>query len=114
MVDSPRNKVEERLSDLFTYYKEDEMRPLICGEFTNWKPTRMLRIDEFAQCLDPKIQKNGFSFLERFKDDGNLQPYAKAANRVQDLNDEDKLFFEEFKKVTMDKYNKNWHEHLAE
>ena len=38
-------------------YEEDNQRPIISGEFTNWEPKRMLRIDEYAFAVDPDSGK---------------------------------------------------------
>jgi hypothetical protein len=44
----PKDIIEERNLKLMSYYEEDENRPFIIGEFTDWQPKRMVRIDEFA------------------------------------------------------------------
>lgn len=53
----PRDFIEERKLNLLTYYEEDDKRPLISLEHTNWKPTRMLRIDEFVNSIDQETRK---------------------------------------------------------
>lgn len=53
----PRDYIEERKLNLLTYYEEDDKRPLISLEHTNWKPTRMLRIDEFVNSIDQETRK---------------------------------------------------------
>ena len=51
-TEDPQSIIEKRWADLLTMYEDDAKRPLICGEFNNWEPLRMLRVDEFAQSLD--------------------------------------------------------------
>ena len=47
-TEDPQSIIEKRWADLLTMYEDDTTRPLICGEFNNWEPLRMLRVDEFA------------------------------------------------------------------
>lgn len=51
-VDEPQNIIEGRFANLYQMYAQDEMRPVIAGEFTHWEPMRMLRVDEFARAID--------------------------------------------------------------
>jgi hypothetical protein len=45
------NIVDKRQINNLDLLYEDSERPVICAEFTNWKPIRMVRIDEFAKSL---------------------------------------------------------------
>ena len=49
-------KIEARVNNLLC--QDDDFRPLIAGEFTDFKPERMLRVDEFARMIDTKSQLN--------------------------------------------------------
>ncbi len=51
-------------------YEEDAKRPLISGEFTNWEPKRMVRIDEYAYALDPDTGKKGLDLFDLLKAKG--------------------------------------------
>lgn len=57
-----------------TLLDEDGERPFICGEFTNWEPTRMLRVDEYAQSLDPATTKKGVTYFDLLRAAGSLSP----------------------------------------
>ena len=58
-IETLTDKVEQRLAKQLMFYKEDTERPLISCEFTNWKPVRMLRIDEFCLSLDSRTTRKG-------------------------------------------------------
>ena len=42
------DKLTKRTAKVFDLCKEDDLRPMISCEFTNWKPKRMLRIEEYC------------------------------------------------------------------
>jgi len=60
-----------------TFYKEDEERPLICGQFTNWQPMRMMRIDEFAQSIDSETTRKGIDIFDILHKKGVSIPKSK-------------------------------------
>ena len=78
----PRDYIEERKLNLLTYYEEDDKRPLISLEYTNWKPTRMLRIDEFVNSID-KETREGIDLVEQLKKSGRIS--ANAGKSPYDL-----------------------------
>lgn len=64
VIDS-EDRVEQRLARLYTYIKQDVDRPLICNEYTNWKPVRMLRIDEYCQSLETSFARAGIDIYDQ-------------------------------------------------
>ena len=46
------DKLTQRLAQSYELCQKDKMRPLISCEFTNWKPTRMLRVEEYSFNLE--------------------------------------------------------------
>lgn len=64
IVDSA-DRVEQRLARLYTFIKEDVDRPLICCEYTNWKPVRMLRIDEYCASLESSGARQGVDIYDK-------------------------------------------------
>ena len=71
-----------------TFYEEDEGRPLICGEFTNWEPIRMVRIDEFAQSVDSETTRNGVDIFDILHKKGRIN--SKLASKdYRELDEEE-------------------------
>jgi len=63
-VNKKNPKIEKRLKNLYIFLDKDENRPLVCCEFTNWKPVRMLRIDEYCLSLDSTVSRKGIDLIE--------------------------------------------------
>ena len=84
--DSPEDVVETRKLRQMTFYEEDEGRPLICGEFTNWRPTRMIRIDEFAQSIDSDTTRSGIDIFDILRRRGRIggNPDSKDYRELDD------------------------------
>ena len=85
---------------------------MISGEFTNWKPTRMVRIDEYAFSLDPDTGKQGLDFFDILRSKGSVSPQTHKDVKLLAASELDT--YNHFKEETMDFYNKNWAEYLGE
>ena len=59
-------------------YDDDAIRPLISGEFNNWEPLRMLRVDEFAQSLDAEGRDQAQDYFDVLRDTRELDPALKT------------------------------------
>jgi hypothetical protein len=93
-------------------YKEDDARPLISGEFTNWEPKRMIRIDEYAYALDPYTGKQGLDIFDLLRAKGGIS--AGEHKDLKRLKKYELDYYIQFKKETMALYNKVWFEYLSE
>ena len=81
--------------------KEDVDRPLICCEYTNWKPVRMLRIDEYCASLESTGARQGIDIFDRLISMGAISAAHKESKRFDDLNEEEKEEFLEYRNRTM-------------
>mmetsp|Transcript_32855 Transcript_32855/g.50221 ORF Transcript_32855/g.50221 Transcript_32855/m.50221 type:complete len:225 (+) Transcript_32855:5970-6644(+) len=111
---NPKNIVEERQLSQMQLYEEDDSRPMICGEFSNWKPVRMLRIDEFSLSLDPEMSKANRSMFDVLADKGRIASEAQVHRDFDKLDSDDQRAYSHFKEETMDFHNNHWFETLTE
>jgi len=94
-----------------TLLDQDEERPFICGEFTNREPTRMLRVDEYAQSLDPKTTKKGMSYFDILRGIGSLSPLP--TQKYSALSPQEAEKYDSFKADRMGRFNNEWYNNLA-
>lgn len=66
------DKLTKRTAKIFDLCKEDDLRPMISCEFTNWKPKRMLRIEEYCLQLESLTTKKGIDFFDILRQQGKI------------------------------------------
>lgn len=75
--------------------------PVIYGQFTNWHPMKMTKIEDYCDAID----KNQPDWI------GRLMASDKCRANVQtidDLNEQELENYEELKRVYRKSYRKNW------
>lgn len=65
-------------------YKYDNQRPLICGEFNDWRPSRMMRIDEYTRALDKTAGHT--DLMTKLKEDGKIS--ETALKQLDEMDEE--------------------------
>lgn len=111
-VQQPTTKLETRVKNLYAMVEFDGARPLICGEFNNWRPTRMLRVDEYAKVLDKGYAAVEEDLVAMMQDGAIIRDVFHLSKSKQTLEAEQHAAYATLIKKTLESYNHNWFKYL--
>jgi hypothetical protein len=104
-------KAERKQWNAHLMYEETPERPLICCEFTNWKPTRMLRIEEYCHSLQSEITRENLDLFDYMRSQGFI---ANAPHKdVAKLDPYDLEKFVAQRGKMLKQYRQEWFETIA-